>query len=389
MLQGTEVITEGGGASATIDAKTPKLINGNIVKVVQKLDISGGNAKSVSEDIKNLLLTINSKLHFWKPNNPFVHSGEMFNGSSKHLMNPKLHDKLESVKPTFGDIDVIVPIQKFPDLEKYLDSMDDNKVDWHPNDKNKVTAEFNYIGRTKSFKTIPDQRFTFWWYRQKRQVVQIDFEGDKMSVVEIDGQKFQKPSFWIKFSKDSPWEDLEQGVKGLAGAIMLRALARSTSQLENSAVLTTSGVQKFLSHQPLTPRDISKDKRHDMASNFIFNPGATGAGLRRAYKKLGTLPDGRDAYMFVEPKMISSLGKEFDYITDVNVVFQMIFGRSPSTEDIKNFRSLGGLLNLIKQNLNKKTIVDTLKKFKDLIDSQPISDSEKLSITRLVKKYFN
>jgi hypothetical protein len=195
------------------DAKT---VNGDPAQASTKLSIVDDDksiADKVSSDVKEFVKALNSRIHFWKDNNPYIDNGYIFNGSSQHLINPETSPYISQYKPTFGDVDIIVPKSKLEGLKVFLDSIDDNKIEWKPTAGNKITNKFHYIGRTKSMAGIPDQVVALWWYVPKKQVVQIDFEGDDMTT---DKGGFERPSDWTKFTKDSPYSDLQVGIKGLA-----------------------------------------------------------------------------------------------------------------------------------------------------------------------------
>ena len=380
-------IKESGQSVAAVDPKTPKSYAGQPAQASQKLDISGGKREIVSSHIRKLALELNKSLNFWRPDNPYIQNGYIFNGSSQHLMNPEVDNilrkitkdksvSLERIKSKYGDIDIIIPKAKLGELESWLDTKDDGKAEWNPTYQNKVTDDFYYVGRTKSFASIPDQLVTLFWYKPNNQIVQVDFEGDDMIT---DENGFEKPSTWTKFSKDSPLDDLAKGIKGLAGAILLRALARGTTRLDNAIVLTPGGAKKFKEKKPLTDRDISKNQNDKLASEYTLNTGGGGVGIRKAYNYLGKV-NGKDAYEFIEAKVGRTMGPEFASITDLTKIFNVIFKKSPSAEDLNNFRSFQGLLRMMKDNLNSDTIKTVMERFTEILSKESISSEEKKAI---------
>jgi hypothetical protein len=290
---------------------------------------------------------------------------------------------LEKIKSDYGDIDIIIPKTKLDELQKFLDTKDDNKVVWEPGPENKISDNFFYVGRTKSFAAIPDQLVTLFWYKPNNQIVQIDFEGDDMV---IDSNGFEKPSTWTKFSKDSPIDDLAKGIKGLAGAILLRALTRGTTRLENAIVLTPGGAKKFKEQgeNALKDREISTNQRDSLPSEYTLNTGGGGAGIRKAYNYLGKVK-GKDAYEFVEARVGRTMGPEFASILDLKKIFEIIFKKSPSSEDLDNFRSFQGLLKTMKKNLDRTTIKIVLERFVEIIKSENLSSTEQSAIKDVIK----
>lgn len=388
----SKTLNESGQSIASIDPKTPKTVNGKTARADKKLNISGGNRTIISDHIRDLAITLNKHINFWNPNNPYIKNGYIFNGSSQHLMNPDVDDilrkktgdpdiSLEKIKSDYGDIDIIVPITKLDELKKFLDTKDDNKSEWEPGSENKITNQFFYVGRTKSAAAIPDQLVTIFWYKPNNQIVQVDFEGDNMVK---DQQGYEKPSEWTKFSKDSPLDDLAKGIKGLAGAILLRSLARGTTRLENVIVLTAGGVKKYKEKKEITDREISKNKRDAIPSEYTLNTGGGGAGIRKAYNYVGKI-NNKDAYEFVEARAAKDMGEKFVSITNLSKIFEIIFKKSPTSDDLNNFRSFQGLLKMMRDNLDKKTINIVLNRFVEIIKTENISSTEKSAIEDMIK----
>lgn len=386
------LIKESGQSVAAVDPKTPKSYSGQPAQASQKLDISGGKREIVSSHIRKLALELNNYLKFWRPDNPYIQNGYIFNGSSQHLMNPEVDNilrkitkdksvSLERIKSKYGDIDIIIPKSKLGELESWLDTKDDGKAEWNPTTQNKITDDFYYVGRTKSFAAIPDQLVTLFWYKPNNQIVQVDFEGDDMVT---DENGFEKPSTWTKFSKDSPLDDLAKGIKGLAGALLLRSLARGATRLENAIVLTPSGAKKFKENKPITDRDISKNQRDQIPSEYTLNTGGGGVGIRKAYNYLGKV-NGKNAYEFIEAKVGRTMGPDFASIIDLNKIFNIIFKKSPSSEDLNNFRSFQGLLRMMKKNLDSSTIKIVMKRFIEILEGESISSEEKQAILDAIK----
>jgi hypothetical protein len=378
-----KLLKEGGESTAMTDPKTQKTIGGELAKPQSKLD-AGQNTSVIVSDIKTLIMTLNDKINFWDKTNPFIHNGYMFNGSSQHLMNPETTEAMVAMKSEYGDIDIIIPREKLESLENYLDSsLDNNEVEWVPTTQNKVTDKWFYVGRPKSFQKIPDQTVTLWYYFPRRQVIQVDFEGDKMQTVTVNGKDYLKPSDWAKFSKSAPMEDQHHKIKGLAHKIMLRALARSVFYLGDVAVVGKT-------------RKPSRSQKHTQPSLYTFNPAGEQGGLRQAYKPSGTIDvDGQptDAYEFIEAKAAKELEGDKAYIKELPKIFKMLFGadpiihdeagylEQPSGSDLKNFESFVGLVTLIKKahaedRISTKTIKRLVVYFSKLMGDQSGIDEE-------------
>lgn len=381
------MLVESGKSVASVDPKTQKTVDGQPAQATTKLKIVDPQGKdihsSVSRDIKELVYVLNARVGFWKKNNPYIENGFIFNGSSQFLMDPNKFGVLSKYKDSFGDIDVIIPKSKLDALTSFLDSIDDNKADWNPTTQNRLSSKFHYVGRTKSYASIPDQLVTLWYYSPMKQVVQIDFEGDDMF---LDPQGYEKPSEWTKFSKDSPWEDLTAGIKGLAGALMLRSLARATTVLPNAVVLTPGAVKRVQAGEisELTDKDVTKAAQHSVPSSYTLNTGGGGTGIRKAYELVKTMPyKGKmvNAYRFVEAKETTPENR----ITDVSKIFEILFKKSPSAEEMGMFRSYQGLLKLMKKYLDTSTINLAMNRFVDIIGSEGLNPKEYGSIQKATK----
>ena len=388
-----ELLNESGQSIAAVDHKTPKTVNGKPAQATTKLKIvdeKGNDIHSaVSTDVKELVHSLNSKVGFWKKNSPYIENGFVFNGSSQFLMDPAKFGVLSKYKSAFGDIDVIVPKQRLDALESYLDSIDDNRPEWTPTPANKISKNFYYVGRTKNARALAEQTVTLWYYVPVKQVVQIDFEGDDMV---LDKQGFEKPSEWNKFIKDSPWADLESGIKGLAGAILLRGLTRAATALPNAVVVTNKAAEaieagltdglftksKTDKKGNVTPGKslVSNNATHALPAQYTLNTSGAGhPGVRKAYRLVAKdVPyDGKPVNIYTD--ISASESNPEDRITSVSKVFELIFKRKPTATDIQNFRSYKGLLTLMKA-LPKETQRLALARAKEGLDQAGLNDTD-------------
>jgi len=387
------LLLESGQSVASVDEKTPKMVDGNLAQATTKLKIvdpTGKDIKNVvSSDVKDLVQTLNSKVGFWKKNSPYIENGFVFNGSSQYLMSgDEKYKDLSKYKSSFGDIDIIVPKEKLDAMEAYLDSIDDKKVDWKPTPQNKVSKNFHYVGRTKSQRALAGQTVTLWYYVPVKQVVQIDFEGDEMV---LDPQGYEKPSEWIKFIKDSPYQDLEQGIKGLAGAILLRGLTRAATALPNAVYVTNVTAAKIEAGQLKGLVDakgksvVSVNATHSLPAAYTLNTSGSGfQGVRKAYRLVAKNMDYQGGKVDVYTDIPTSESKPEDRINNVSKVFELIFKRKPSGNDLVNFRSYVGLLNLMK-TLPKDVQVKALERAKEGFIQSGLDPKEYAPIQKAAK----
>jgi hypothetical protein len=389
MIVDDKLICESGQSVASIGPRDEdvKVVDGKPAQATTKLSIVDDDksiADRVSTDIKEFIKALNGRVHFWKNDTPYIDNGYIFNGSSQHLINPETSPYISQYKPAFGDVDVIVPKSKLDDLKNFLDSIDDNEIKWKPTAANKITPKFYYIGRTKSTRGIPDQVVALWWYVSKNQIVQIDFEGDDMT---IDKRGFERPSDWTKFTKDSPYSDLQSGIKGLAGALMIRALARATTRKDDAVVVKPTSAAKITDGQTtITDKDVRiAGGSPDQATGRTINTGGGTPGMRLAYKKVGDVTyNGKpvEAYVKIEPKDAAAA----DRTTNIAEIFKTFFGKKPTSEELTIFRSFTGLLSLMKKYLDKPTILYAIDKFSRDIASEHLSDIEWAAIYSAIQK---
>jgi hypothetical protein len=387
------LLMESGQSVAAVDEKTPKMVDGQPAQATTKLKIvdpSGKDIKStVSANVKELVYALNDKVHFWKKNNPYIENGFVFNGSSQFLISgDEKYKELAKYKSSFGDIDVIVPKEKLDALESYLDGIDDNKVDWKPTPKNKVSSNFYYVGRTKNMRALAGQTVTLWYYAPVKQVVQIDFEGDEMVK---DPQGYEKPSEWIKFIKDSPYADLQVGIKGLAGAILLRGLTRAATALPNAVYVTNATAAKIQSGQLKGLVDakgksvVSVNATHALPSEYTLNTSGSGfQGVRKAYRLVAKGMEHQGKKVDVYTDIPTSESKPEDRISNVSKVFELIFKRKPSADDLANFRSYTGLLKLMK-TLPKEVQTKALERAKEGFAQSGLDPKEYAPIQKAAK----
>lgn len=387
------MLVESGQSVAAVDDKTPKMVDGKPAQATTKLrivDPKGNDIKNaVSSDVKELIHALNSSVGFWKKNNPYIENGYVFNGSSQYLMSgDEKYKELSKYKSSFGDIDVIVPKEKLDAMEAYLDSIDDKKVDWTPTPKNKVSKNFYYVGRTKSQRALAGQTVTLWYYAPVKQVVQIDFEGDEMV---LDPQGYEKPSEWIKFIKDSPYTDLQSGIKGLAGAILLRGLTRAATALPNAVYVTNATAAKIESGQLKGLVDakgksvVSVNASHALPAAYTLNTSGSGfQGVRKAYRLVAKNMDYQGNKVDVYTDIPTSESKPEDRISSVSKVFELIFKRKPSGDDLINFRSYVGLLKLMK-TLPKDVQVKALERAKEGFAQSGLDPAEYAPIQKAAK----
>ena len=142
----------------------------------QKIPIKKIGLKKFQNDFKELFKTLNKmfykkyKKYIWN-NEKILDNGFVFNGSTSFLMDPGYLDKEEELtllKPTSGDIDIMVPENLKSDLWHFLKNIE-----------GKTIGNFTYIGCNKpSVTSINDQINCLFEYNygEGKIFAQTDFE---------------------------------------------------------------------------------------------------------------------------------------------------------------------------------------------------------------------
>ena len=153
-----------------------------IKTVAQQVPLARVGRSSFCNVVRDILYGIADYLDCWTHSN--IESGEIFNGSSQFVFNPKLSDsEIISVKKTIGDVDVMIDEEDRDYLIKFLDSLD--------------VPEFRGFVYNKSI----DQVHSVWNILGVN--CQIDFEFTRF----VDG----RPSEFSRFSHSASFVDAEYG----------------------------------------------------------------------------------------------------------------------------------------------------------------------------------
>jgi len=296
----------------------------------QKIPVKEIGLKKFQDDIKTLLKQLNKMFYkeyhkyIWE-NEEILDNSYVFNGSTSYLMDGNYLDneKLLDLKPTAGDIDVMVPEDLKKDLWVFLKLIENKKI-----------KNFIYIGNNKETVTsINDQINALFEYDYKNGKVytQIDFE-----FVPFENNI---PTEWSKFSHSSTFKDLEAGVKAVFHKYLIRSIAHSVSIMGNVVFATkASNCEKLR---------ISKSKKSNHFLKFSVSKG-----IRVAFEPMicngeQVYYDGKSVYKEL-PTDISI------YETEIKNIFKMLFGKESSKSEEEKMWSFVGLLDLMKTYLDKK-----------------------------------
>jgi len=282
----------GDQAAQRIDLQ--KLVRSEIVPVLY------ASLKSINQAFQR-----DTGLSLWSDD--LIDSKKFLSGSAFHFFNLEaIGDKeFSSVKKSVGDLDTKVPDAMSPFIKKWLDS--------HHGD---TYGDLTLIG----YKESVGQYITLWRSEKLGQNIQIDME----QLPFIDGL----PTTWAEFSHSSEWEDLQQGLKGVAHKYLLRAL--NAKDLQKVLIRMKSGKEKEV-----------------MSATTAFSVSGVRQKLEPIAGKNGQeIKNGLPVFRELSTS-------ETGFNTNLDDIFILYFGHEPSESEKKQMWSFTGMLQLIKKHYNK------------------------------------
>ena len=315
-----------GGNSKAIDILTGEIksFNGRYA-YAERIDLKKVNANSLRSDIVRTLLNVADTFferfnrRIWPATTNFS-KGHCFMGSSRHLYERA--EDLTRYMPTIGDIDVAVPEENLSDLWEHLCLLE-SEDGWD---------EMKYLGQNRQKLRRPSINAVFLW---NGLFLQIDFVGTRIDEKTGDVDRF------VRFAHSSSWEDRVEGIKGVAHKYLLQTLAWSVSYDSRVIILTDksplspqSKIRIKTMHEPPRPMSFSVDRGMRMRLAQQFEP--CGKPL---------IVNGQNAYKEVPTS-------QSKYITNLEEIFEMLFGQLPVDNDLNEFESFQGLIRLSKKYLD-------------------------------------
>ena len=297
-----------------------RVFKDGVKTVAQQVPLARIGRSSFCNVVRDILFGITDYLACWTHSN--IESGEIFNGSSQFVFNPKLSDSdIISVKKTIGDVDVMVDEEHRDYLIKFLETLD--------------VPEFRGFVYNKSI----DQVHSVWNILGVN--CQIDFEFTKF----ID----ERPSEFSKFSHSASFADAEYGVKAVFHKFLIGAVTYTTSQ--NILVADSNG------------RIINDGKQPKFAVFSVVD------GFKIKYKPLydkirGEFVKRFGLQVFVKNKSPSSTNVKrfYKYLFNVNTL-----------DDYEKFWSFVGTCELIKDNFSRDKVTEIHNKFCEMLQTHRVS----------------
>lgn len=251
-------------------------------------------------------------------------SREFLSGSAFHFfnLNELSDEEFVAHKDTVGDVDTQVDGNMEASIKDFL-----NK------NKGKKFGSLTLIG----YKTSPGQYISLWSAPKFGINIQIDLE-----FVEFD--KNGKPTPWSQFAHSSSWQDLKEGIKGVAHKHLMSSLASGIGAEE----IFIKG----------------KTQRSNKVLRTSKNTFSVMYGLRQ---KVNPIVDsqgnhveegGLKSYTAIAPK-------ESKATRELNEIFFSYFQKEPSRTELGMMGSYVGLVSLMNAYLNKNDLMDVRDRFFD------------------------
>jgi len=262
------------------------------------------------DSLKKINAAFNKQTGFPMWSEEVLKNRSFLSGSAFHFFDlEKIKDiSFTAVKPSVGDIDTQINIMHAPFVKKWLE---DNQSE--------TFGDLTLIG----YKTSADQYITLWSSEKYQFNVQIDLE-------QVPFDEDGNPTTWAQFSHSSSWEDIVQGVKGVAHKYLLRAM--NAKDLKEVLIRTKTGKEKVMT-----------------TSELAFST----SGLRTKLDAITV--NGKQEYKDGLPVFREMPTSETGFETDLDVIFIAYFGHAPSKDEKQLMWSFTGLLELIRNHFDQST----------------------------------
>lgn len=292
------------------------VMGGNVVldgEAANRIDLKTIKRSEIVLDLSTALIAINAAFRkmtgFALWDLALLRSRKFLSGSAFHFFNIKEIDDetFSAVKDSVGDIDIQVNGLHAEFIRKFLEHTRGQKF-----------GDLTLL----DYKATGDTYIALYKSKKYGINIQVDYE-----LVSFEGGK---PTPWSAFSRSSAWEDLLQGIKGVAHKFIFRAL--SAKDLKEVLIL------------PKTPK--GKEKIIVAAEN-TFSP----SGFRVKLKPVlingkQEIRDGRLVFQELSTE-------ETGFVTELGAIFKAYFGKTPTPQEENAMGSFLGVLGLIKKYYTK------------------------------------
>lgn len=330
---------------------------GEIVASAVKIPLNVFGKSFIKKEVLELLKVIDTefkkkyKTPIWKDFS-IVTKGYVFNGSTSSLMDDNIgDDEFTELKPMLGDIDVVIDKNIKDNLFNLLAELEGKQL----------TKTMKYIGNIhKESSSVGNTIITG---------VEIQKDGTT-AILQIDWElghyENDEPTEYARFGHSSSWDDIKAskftpGLKGgMSHKLLLRALFGGASLKKDAVIVTDKST-------PEKPKVRLKGGKPLELRMLKFS---VDLGVRNAYLPFND-KDGNQIIIDGKKAFIEDSSSSSSYETNVETICRMIFPIKSSNE-VKNFWSFIGVVDLMKKYLDSSTIEMTMKRFIDnFFDARP------------------
>jgi len=285
----------------------------------------------------------------WEPTalQRIIKDGTVFAGSTRTLF-AKDAASYKKVKPVLGDIDTLAPAEGIKVVKEDLHKLQEVKVG------EAICHGFEHVGTGASTRLELPKEF-----KPYGDNIQID-----LLAAEFDEKGF--PTKFAKFGAYSSWQDMEQGLKGVASKMLLAAVAKMFLEQVPGVVVKKSAKGEW---KPVG--DWAKGKRDVSPMSF-----STFQGARLRFRPVkGLTIDGVQAYEEIPTS-------ESKYETGMDKLFIMFFKkvlkRKPTAQEVESMHSFVRFGEFLNKNVPKQTLKELREKFNEQVSRTVPQMAEKL-----------
>jgi len=319
---------------------------GNVIvggKSADKIEIAKVHRDRFDKDLRALFRNLDkryteftSKLgdtqHLYRPDAiETILTGIGFGGSSGAFFDLESHDELfASKKKMLGDIDVYIPRETYVNLFSMLQELEGKRILDLPDNRS-----IDYVGQIDAA-AVGNQINSLFVYsfldedsKQPAQLnMQIDFVKTRFTEEGI-------PHSSIVHSHGSSPDDMMLGIKGFAKNYLIAAITSKLTRVPGKKATPSSTKDKI---------KISKSGDSDEIALYTFS---VDYGFRHARELLGRVEDV-DVYIDIKASDETTL--------QTSQGFKMLFGVEPAPDELRQFHSFSGTLQLMKKYMSDKIV---------------------------------
>lgn len=304
------LLFEGGNAVAE---------NGQTADDINIQDFSKEQYTKFKKDVIEMLVQFNKAFKNFSGeelySNELLTSFELFSGSSYEFFR-RDRDEFVKHKKTMGDMDMQIDGTKKEKIREFLKSSIGKKFNGF------VYQGAQFGGDFYNIFTVPKE------FNPMAKNIQIDFE-----FVDYDSGR---PTEFVRFSKNSSWDDMQVGIKGLAKNVLMSTIYK--------VVYGSEGVV-FQNKKDIPSKAFKSSKVPSMTYGF--------KGSRVKYSPVYD-DSGKHVEFEGKPAFREVSVKDSGTNTNLEEIFKEMFGKYPEGDELRRMYSYVGILGLLNKYLNEE-----------------------------------